>query len=74
MTIVLSFVNGNIGYLLKPIMQNNIIEKIQNDIYEKAKQFNFEQFENKDFYNLYYFVIENGKSGIVKSISMILLW
>lgn len=70
-SIVLSFVNGNIGYLLEPIMQNNIIEKIQNDIYEKAKQFDFEEFENKDFYNLYYFVIENGKSGIVKSVNMI---
>lgn len=71
-SIVLSMVNGNIGYLLEPIMQNNITEKIQNDIYEKAKQFYFEEFENKDFYNLYYFVIENGKSSIVKSVNMIL--
>lgn len=70
-SIVLSMVNGNIGYLLEPIMQNNITEKIQNDIYEKAKQFYFEEFENKDFYNLYYFVIENGKSSIVKSVNMI---
>lgn len=70
LSVTIAVINGSASYLYEPLLQNRIIEKIQGDIYKKAKSFNLEEYEDERFYNLYYFVVENGKTGIINSISL----
>lgn len=56
LAVTIAVINGSASYLYEPLLQNRIIEKIQGDIYKKAKSFNLEEYENKKFYDLYYFV------------------
>lgn len=70
-SIVIAIINGSASYLYEPLLQNRIIEKIQGDIYAKAKTFNLEEYDNEEFYDLYYFVAENGKTGILNAITLI---
>ncbi len=67
---VIAVINGSASYLYEPLLQNRIVERIQKDIYTKAKKFSLEEFENEKFYNLYYFVVENGKTGIINSVTL----
>lgn len=66
----IAFINGSINYLIEPILQNCVVEKVQGDIYTKAQKFDFEAFEDKDFYDLYFFVAQNGKEAIIKSVTL----
>lgn len=70
LAVTIAVINGSASYLYEPLLQNRIIEKIQGDIYKKAKSFNLEEYENKKFYDLYYFVVENGKTGIINSVTL----
>ncbi len=70
LSITIAVINGSASYLYEPLLQNRIIETIQKDIYKKAKSFNLEDYENKKFYELYYFVVENGKTGIINSVTL----
>lgn len=70
LSVTIAVINGSANYLYEPLLQNRIIEKIQGDIYKKAKSFNLEEYENEKFYDLYYFVVENGKTGIINSITL----
>ena len=70
LSVVIAIINGSASYLYEPLLQNRIIEKIQSDIYAKAKTFNLEEYDNEEFYDLYYFVAENGKTGILNAITL----
>lgn len=70
LSVTIAVINGSASYLYEPLLQNRIIETIQKDIYKKAKSFNLEDYENKKFYELYYFVVENGKTGIINSVTL----
>lgn len=70
LSVVIAIINGSASYLYEPLLQNRIIEKIQGDIYAKAKTFNLEEYDNEEFYDLYYFVAENGKTGILNAITL----
>lgn len=70
LSVVIAIINGSARYLYEPLLQNRIIEKIQSDIYAKAKTFNLEEYDNEEFYDLYYFVAENGKTGILNAITL----
>jgi len=70
LSVVIAIINGSASYLYEPLLQNRIIEKIQGDIYTKAKTFNLEEYDNEEFYDLYYFVAENGKIGILNAITL----
>lgn len=70
LSIAIAVINGSASYLYEPLLQNRIVERIQKDIYTKAKKFDLEEFENESFYNLYYFVVENGKTGIINSVTL----
>ena len=72
LSVVIAIINGSASYLYEPLLQNRIIEKIQSDIYAKAKTFNLEEYDNEEFYDLYYFVAENGKTGILNAITLTL--
>lgn len=50
LAVTIAVINGSASYLYEPLLQNRIIEKIQGDIYKKAKSFNLEEYENKKFY------------------------
>ena len=54
LSVVIAIINGSASYLYEPLLQNRIIEKIQSDIYAKAKTFNLEEYDNEEFYDLYY--------------------
>lgn len=70
LSVVIAVINGTASYLYEPLLQNHIIEKIQGDIYKKAKNFTLEKYEDEEFYNLYYFVVENGRNGILNAITL----
>lgn len=70
LSVVIAIINGSASYLYEPLLQNRIIEKIQSDIYAKAKTFNLEEYDNEEFYDLYYFVAENGKTDILNAITL----
>lgn len=70
-SILIAVINGSINYLIEPILQNKVIEHIQTDIYKKAQDFNLERYENKSFYDLYYFVVEHGKDGIINIVTLV---
>lgn len=70
LSVTIAIINGSASYLYEPLLQNHLIERIQKDIYLKAQKFSLEEFENEKFYNLYYFVVENGKSGIINSVTL----
>ena len=64
LSVVIAIINGSANYLYEPLLQNRIIEKIQGDIYAKAKTFNLEEYDNEEFYDLYYFVAEKRRCEI----------
>lgn len=70
-SILIAAINGSVNYLIEPVLKNKVIEHIQGDIFLKAQSFNLEEFENKDFYDLYYFVTEHGTEGIINTVSLI---
>ncbi|RRK30629.1 hypothetical protein EBB54_03995 [Schaedlerella arabinosiphila] len=40
---VIAVINGSASYLFEPLLQNRIVERIQKDIYTKAKKFSLEE-------------------------------
>ncbi|MGM8224005.1 ABC transporter ATP-binding protein (plasmid) [Clostridium perfringens] len=67
--IVINLLNMIANYRLEPFMRNRINKKIQEDIYIKSFDYDISDFDNKQFFDLYYFVLENSKETIINMVS-----
>lgn len=61
-------INAVISYIIIPKINNKINRIIQSEIYNKYLQFNLDDLLDKEFFDLYYFVLENGQSSIIQTI------
>lgn len=69
LTLLINLINMIANYKFQPFMKNRISKKIQEDIYMKSFDYSISDFENKDFYDLYYFVLENTKDITINMIT-----
>lgn len=67
--ILVNLLNMIANYKLEPFMRNHINKRIQEDIYSKSFDYSISDFDNKNFFDLYYFVLENSKDTIINMIT-----
>ncbi len=70
-SISINLINTITGNCIYPILTSRINKKIQKDIYIKSQDYNINHFNDNNFYNMYYFVLQNSRSTIISTTNMI---
>lgn len=62
--ITVILINSFIGSYISPILQSRINQKVKIDIFNKVRTLEIDNFDNQEFYDEYYFVLNNAQSSI----------
>lgn len=69
--ICINLINTTTSNCIYPILTSRINKKIQQDIYIKSQDYDIEYFNDSNFYNIYYFILQNSRNTIMSTTNMI---